>query len=828
MMTSTQNPFGAGLELLEHLGHLEDHGPVAIVVEDLHWADLASRQALLTVAKRLDQDRVILIVSSRPETATDGWDRFRLGSQRCTSLLTRPFSVHDVAALAEAMDVPLDPGGPERLHRHTNGHPLYVRTLLLELDREQLVGVGDLPVPRSLASTIVAALMELPELARELASALSVLNQRVPLAVAGRVAESGDAAGALEHLLPTGFVEWWPREHGTPVELAHPLIRTAIYDDLSPTARRRLHRAAAALVDDAQTALEHRVAAADGPDDDLAELLVEAAGSARRRGALSSAATQLLRVSGLCSDVEDRRRCTLRGIELLVLDQQVNTATTFLPRVEALPDGARRSLVLGLLAWSKGDAETAERHLLAACVASGGSGEDEVRASALIQLASLYFNAGDGDRAVKAATEALALGPLDRDQEQQAWSNLALGEGMRQGAPAGIERLSERIPEPADHVGPTDAILLTTRGALGFYAGRTTAAIADLRAAAQMGREATPVPALPRVHIHLAQLLFAQGDWDEAMVQARVGLSLVENEAFLWVEAQAHAALGAIHAARGEWDLAAHHAASAQRAAKALGTTEAVFTACYLDASIARARSDPGTVVAAIEPLARHPESIPMLSSLGWWSVLVEAFIDLGDLKSGQWHLAALANGTEARHLDFRARLASHRARLAAARKDANEAKRHFEQAIELFDSDDPLLDRALTQRAFGLFLAGSGDRRGAVAQLRSAHGLLLRVTADPFLRGIETDLATLGTGPGRQHSREGRSSLRLTDRQRDVAVLVARGYTNREVAGQLYLSEKAVEYHLGHIFAKLGLRSRRELRDHRALVPLAEGRRQD
>ena len=810
--------FAAGLELLAHIGAAEDSGPVVVVVEDLHWADAASRQALLTLARRLDQDRVLLILTSRPGARPDGWDRFRLDSARCASVSIGPLSVAEVAALARAVGVPLGPGGAERLHRHTKGHPLYARTLLAELDSAQLAAGGDLPVPRSLASTIVATLTNLPKPARELASALAVLNQRVPLTVAGQVAGTTDAAMALEHLLPTGFARWLPREQGTPVELTHPLFRMAIYDDLSPTFRRRYHLAAAALAD-APTALEHRVAAADGPDDDLAAALADAARDRQRGGALSSAAAYFLRASGLSTSLMDRALYLLRGVELLLLDQQVSAAATFQVQVDACPGGARRSLVLGLLAWSKGDAAAAEGHLSAAA-ASASPEEHDVLAGALVQLAMVVFTAGDGDRTVDLATRALGLGPLDSELEQRAWSALALGEGMRAGAPAGLDRLAERLPRPPEQVSVSDAGLLTTRGTLRFYASHTTAAIADLRGAARMSRDATSVPALPRTHIHLAQLLFAQGDWDEAMIQARVGLSLVENEAHLWIEAQAYAALGTILASRGEWDSATGHTASARRAATALGTAEMVFTACYLEASIARARSDPRGVVEALGILAAEPRTIPMLSSLAWWSVLIEALIDLGDLEAGQRHLEGLAAGTRVRRLDFEARLAGHRARLAAARGKPSEAQRQFNRAIELFGADDPVLDRAITHRAFGRLLAASGDRRGAAAQLRMAYELLAPAGAAPFLQGIEADLTATGTGPGRRRSYEGRSSVRLTDRQHEVAVLAARGLTNREIADRLYLSEKAVEYHLGHVFGKLGLRSRRELREHPAVMP--------
>jgi len=111
----------------------------------------------------------------------------------------------------------------------------------------------------------------------------------------------------------------------------------------------------------------------------------------------------------------------------------------------------------------------------------------------------------------------------------------------------------------------------------------------------------------------------------------------------------------------------------------------------------------------------------------------------------------------------------------------------------------------------YGQFLSAKGDRRRAIDQLRSARELLTTVGARPFIERVDTELAHAGIHSG--NNARPRSSIDLTDRERDVAVLVARGLTNPEVAAQLYVSRKAVEYHLGNIYAKLGIHSRRELR---------------
>ncbi len=101
-----------------------------------------------------------------------------------------------------------------------------------------------------------------------------------------------------------------------------------------------------------------------------------------------------------------------------------------------------------------------------------------------------------------------------------------------------------------------------------------------------------------------------------------------------------------------------------------------------------------------------------------------------------------------------------------------------------------------------------------ASEQLRVAHELLARSGAEPFRGRVEVDLEACGIRSGSGESGKVRSALALTDREHDVATLVAKGRTNREAAAELYVSEKAVEYHLGNVFAKLGIRSRRQLRD--------------
>ena len=378
-----------------------------------------------------------------------------------------------------------------------------------------------------------------------------------------------------------------------------------------------------------------------------------------------------------------------------------------------------------------------------------------------------------------------------------------------------LARLAERLPGAAEWVSGADTTLLITRGTLGFYAGRTMAATADLRAAVRVAPQNSASAQLSRAHLHLAQLLLSSGEWDDALVHARLALSLTSDEQLMWIEAQAHAALATVAACRGQWATAAREVSAAHTAAAVLGTSEAVFTARIAQAALARARDEPGGVVDSLQPLTGDGDvrAIPMLSSLGWWPTLIVATIDTGAVDAAARQVDQLAEAAGDRQLDFRARILGLRARIAQARGDLDQAACLFEQALDAFGADDPLLDRALLQHAFGSLLRARGHRSAALDQLRPAHQQFAAVSAEPFRQRVAEDLARSGLRPA---GRTARGSLALTEREQDVATLVAKGLTNREVAGELYVSEKAVEYHLRNVFGKLGISSRRELRNRR------------
>jgi DNA-binding CsgD family transcriptional regulator len=811
-LTSTDG-FGAGMELLDLIDAAQSEGPVAVVVEDLHWADLVSRQALLTVARRLRSDRSLMVLTSRPVFRDDGWDRFTSDPERCVRINLRAFSVDEVGEVARQCGKPLSHQSTERLHKHTLGHVLYVRTLLSELSTEQLASSErELPAPRSLASTTVGRMADTTADAQRLGAALAVLNRRLPLHLVAQVACVSEPEKALEGLLDTGFVTWLPTDAGTPIEYAHPLYRAAIYEDLSPSLRHELHLAAASVLapDDA---LAHRVAASEPGDQQLIDTLTAQASAKEDRREFALAAKYWLWVSSLSQVQEQIEAALLHGARLLMAGGQFHQAESFQTQIEAAGVSPLRSLLLGSIAWVGGDAVRAERwfdEVLA--LAQDDISHAALRIEALVQLATLLVIEHRADEAFEAATQVLDLCPPDAPAAIRAWSELVRAEGQLRGAASGLTMLAGRIDGDGFRIGVAEVDLLLTRGILGFYGGRNVQATADFRNVIRLVRQGAQTAELPRAHLQLAQLLIIGGEWDEAVLHARLGLSFVDDGGHLWIEAQAHAALASVMASRGQWAEATAHAKSARAVADIVGTLEAVFTAHIAESALARARGDAAGVVASLGPLVGTGDSktMTMLTSLGWWPVLINALLDRGDVETAQRQFDQLRVAAMDRDIDLGARLEGLQARINTVTGNPDQAELDFSRSLDAFGPDDAVLDRATVHHRFGRLLQARGKRQLAVAQLRSAHDLYRGAGAQPYMRRVESDLNESGI---LEKSSSHQSTLSLTDRERDVAALVVKGMTNRQVAAELYVSSKAVEYHLRNIYGKLGVTSRGELK---------------
>jgi DNA-binding NarL/FixJ family response regulator len=146
---------------------------------------------------------------------------------------------------------------------------------------------------------------------------------------------------------------------------------------------------------------------------------------------------------------------------------------------------------------------------------------------------------------------------------------------------------------------------------------------------------------------------------------------------------------------------------------------------------------------------------------------------------------------------------------LAEQRGDLQEARLIYQRGEDTASTQSPVHTARLLL-AHGRLLRRTGHRKAAVERLRRASELYSALRATPFLARTETELAAchLPAGPAKQQS-----VLALTSRETEVAHLVGQGLSNPEVAAELFISRKAVEYHLGNIYAKCGVQGRQQLR---------------
>ena len=270
----------------------------------------------------------------------------------------------------------------------------------------------------------------------------------------------------------------------------------------------------------------------------------------------------------------------------------------------------------------------------------------------------------------------------------------------------------------------------------------------------------------------------------------------------------AHNLAARVAAFRGQWDLASAHVSSAEQAARAAGTPARAAFAAAARGVLGLARDDPAEVLrrrrrrcgpAVGDPTTGlwRPARIWALIRPGW---LDEAAAELDAFEAdaaGCGDRAALVHG---------ARL---RASVALARGEPEQAEAVLEAGRALADGLRTSIARALFDVEYGRCLARAHRRPAALARLRSAHEDLAGLGARPFADAVAAELAALGLRgrPDRECGLAG-----LTAQERQVARLVAGGMSNREAAARLYLSPKTIEYHLAHIFAKLGIKTRYQL----------------
>ncbi|TXK43377.1 LuxR family transcriptional regulator [Nonomuraea sp. C10] len=821
--------------LLDELAGAGDE-PVLLIVDDVQWGDPASLETIARALRRPRPVRLLVIMIVRdPAAPSIPESTRRLFDTDGTVRVPLPgLDTEAVAELCESLRGRRPARwAASRLRAHTGGNPLHVRTLLAQVPAGVLDDPGvDLPAPYPVTARVLAASRACGTAGEALVAGAAVLGDRCSLHAAAEVAEVADPLIALEEAIGAGLLR---EEIGTgQITFPDTLVRAAVYQArLGPSRRAALHRRAAELVQDSSERLRHRAAGTVGPDGRLA---AELAAAGRRRaacGALLDGTRHLTDAARLAASAADRERYALEAAECRIIVGD-GDASVLPPGVTGGQVSPWRAYLLALLrlnagrtdeaetlldqAWTATETDPAQATTEADAALADATNTHPARATTGAESARATTGA-DPVRVTTGADAALAakvagqraLLCLVRENSRSAltWSAGALGGSAGPVALDFVRCVSAQAMCLAGREHEALRELARLPAASGWelesLVGRATVRLrlddlpGALRDLENVLAADDPLPLRMRLLAHstLAEVGYHRGDWDRALADGAHAAGLARDAGHVLLAPICHVAQVLVHAARGAWQDAETHL----RAMTGDGRGGDLFRGYAAAAAmhVAAARGD-------AEAVADTPP--PGHDLLPWADLLVEALVTLGRPHEAESRLvAAESQATTASAL---AALARARGGLHAARRETGPSIAAFERALELLRGLDRPFDRARAELGYGACLRRMGKRAAAAAHLRRARATLAELGAEPHLERCERELAACGVGgPARTApSRPGQ----LTTQELAVARHAAQGLTNRQIARELVVSVKTVEYHLSHIYPKMQVRSRAQL----------------
>jgi len=793
-------PLLVGAAMLSLLDLASRDAPVLVVVDDVQWIDVESREAIGFAARRLHDDAVGLLLAARPESVgVSGVDRYdipALEDDGAFALLATHGVVHSVAARLVAM---------------AGGNPLALVELALSLSPDQRKGSAPLPDPMPITSPAAAygrLLDELPARARVAAATAAIAGTVTPSVLRTALRGVGSDYSELAQVEASGLLQLTRAG----VTWRHPLARSAAAA-VSPGERRRIHAAVAdALADDdgdPSAVVWHRVGAASGPDEELADALEVAAATAAARGAHAAAADAYETAARLGCD--PARRLADAALEAWAADD-AETASRLID--EALPAVSDADLRWAL-AFTAGQIAHASAAPLAAWNWFLRAGDEartsdcpgnEVRALASAFNPALHLD--DPERlswlAERISTVADPTDPVQGARSYAVQGFVLLNAEQTE---PGRRFLEQALAEIEDHdllVTEPDLLAMTVQAAMWSghpqrLRGPIDAAVARLRAAGDTRQLATTVRGL-------AWCDFSVAEWDTAAVRAEDSLDLarINDRAADLVDALVQVAT--LEGARGHTSDALAHAAEGRRLAEVLESPWRVVDARWAEVLALMSVGDLTALGDAAEALAQLLRDGRVAAAQPEYFDAPLALALTGRKDEATELLAVLVqrSGDDARP-ESRAGLLL--ARCAIGPDSAALAAEAAARANELAGVEN-VFPRARLRLAAGAMLRRLGQRVAAREQLRGAEEDFSMLGAAPWLLRAQDELRASGATLRSPASRDDA----LTASEARVAAAATQGLSNKEIAAALFLSGKTVEFHLGRIYRKLGVRSRAEL----------------
>jgi DNA-binding CsgD family transcriptional regulator len=802
--------------------NLAADAPLALVVDDLQWCDAPSASALAFIARRLEGQPLALILATRPlDPALTPEAAALVGDPAAELVRPAPLTRAAVAALVAAR---LSDEGDDRFVgacvEVTGGNPFLVGELLAEVAARHLdptaaaaADVGAI-VPRGVANAVLLRLARQGMAAAQLARAVSVLGDGARVGDAAQLSglNGADLEAAMAALVSAGVVE-----AGGTVRFTHPILRTAIYDELSPAEREWLHRSAAAILRN-RGAPAGQVAAQvmhtePAADPEAVGLLRDAARNALALGDAAGAAALLSRaldeppeegvraavvlelgqaharagapeaiapLSEIVERGEDAAAIAAAAVELggmLFFAGRPAEGAAILRRAqERLPAGepGREQVKVALLGVSSTSA-SARREAEATIAAlrdPGGPARNVLEATTLATLAmEEVLNLGSASTAIDLAERAIAAGLPVEPHRGENWANLALAALAAAGDFDAARRAADEIFARARARGAalTVVAISALRARIGLRCGDLAAAQADAQAAIELAPDLLGAEFLV-LAVSAAVLAGLERDETPDALRRLIDRADVRSDTEFLPSSPLRYASGVLRAAAGN-----HEAAIEE------------LRGCALD-----------------HPMfgGENPAVVP------WRSAAALSLAELG--RHGE--ARTLATDEVRRAQSFGApREIGVALRAHALVGPPAERRKRLEDALAVLGSSPARLEHARVLLDLGATIRATGQRTAARAPLLEALALAARCGARTLERRARVELAAIGVR-ARTTDRAGADSL--TPSERRVAELAAAGGTNREIAQTLFVTEKTVETHMGRAFRKLTISSRRQLPD--------------